>query len=64
VFDNGTAPIPYTPAPPKNTPGGLSGLIASVAGIDPSNPGQPPAGGLLALLQEYLRNNPDGDSIS
>jgi hypothetical protein len=30
--------------------------------IDPSNPDQPPAGGLLALraLQQYMRYNPDG----
>ena len=37
--------------------------MPTIAAVDtPSNPDQPPAGGLLALLQEYLRNNPDGDS--
>ncbi|MGY8666464.1 hypothetical protein Q3C01_29500 [Bradyrhizobium sp. UFLA05-109] len=34
---------------------GLSGR--SAAGIDPSNPDSSPAGGLLGLIQEYMRNN-------
>jgi hypothetical protein len=58
VFDTGTSPVPSTP---QNGAGGLPGMIASQAGIDPSNPNAaPPAGGLLGLIQEYMRNDPDG----
>jgi hypothetical protein len=60
VFDNGTAPIPYTPAPAQDAPGGILGRLMQIGAFDPSNWDQPPAGGLLALLQQYMRNNPDG----
>jgi len=48
------------PQAPQNASGGLPGLIASVTGSDSSDPMQfqPPAGGLLGLIQEYMRNNP------
>lgn len=38
--------------------GGRPGLIASIGGRDPSDPSrfQAPAGGLLSLIQEYMRN--------
>jgi hypothetical protein len=34
-------------------------MMARAGVADPSNPDAPPAGGLLDLLQDYLRNNPD-----
>jgi hypothetical protein len=39
-------------------------LLSSVAGTDPSDPTQParPVGGLLGLIQNYMRNNPDSGS--
>lgn len=61
-FMTGAPSVPFLPPASQSTPGGLPGLIASVAGIDPSDPDRSPAGGLLALLREYMRNNPDGDS--
>jgi hypothetical protein len=61
VFDTGAPSVPYVPAPQQKL-GGLPGLLAGVAGTDPANPTQaaPPAGGLLGLLREYMRNDPDG----
>ena len=60
-FATGAPPVPFLPPIPKDSPGGLPGLMID-AGLDPSNPDQPPAGGLLGLMQEYLRNNPAGNS--
>jgi hypothetical protein len=39
-------------------PLGLPGRIAPVSGVDPSDPTQavPPTGGLLGLIQDYMRN--------
>jgi hypothetical protein len=34
-------------------------MMVQLGGIDLSNPDQPPVGGLLALIQDYMRNNPD-----
>lgn len=44
---------------PRNSiaAGGLVGLMEQASVIEPSAPDAPPAGGLVALLQEYLRNN-------
>lgn len=35
-----------------------------IGAFDPSRPDDPPAGGLLRLLQDYMRNNPDRDTTS
>jgi hypothetical protein len=43
--------------PTRDDATGLPGLIAAVAGRDPSNPDQPPVGGLLGMIQDYMRNN-------
>jgi hypothetical protein len=54
-------------APPDSGPaqamGGLPGLIATVAGVDPSQPERPmPApGGLLGLMLDQLNNRRSGD---
>ena len=39
-------------------------MIAGMASTDPTNPTQPKpaAGRLLGLIQQYMRNNPDGGS--
>jgi hypothetical protein len=36
---------------------GLANPKASVAGGDPSNPDRVTAGGLLGLIQDYMRSN-------
>lgn len=41
----------------RRTSGGLPGMMARAGVVDPSVPDAPPAGGLVALLQEYLRND-------
>jgi hypothetical protein len=33
--------------------------MAASSLFDPVQPDQPPAGGLLSLIQDYMRNNPD-----
>lgn len=45
------------PTPPTQTvlEGGLPGMLQRAGAFDP------PAGGLLRLLQEHMRNNPDDD---
>jgi hypothetical protein len=55
-------PIPYLPKVPQSAPGGIPGLMVSITGSDPSNSGNcyPPTGGLLGLIQEYMRNNAIG----
>ncbi len=59
-FAGRATPVPYLPDVSQNTPGGLPGLIASVTGSDPSDPAQfqPRAGGLLGMIQDYMRDNP------
>ncbi|WP_316197514.1 hypothetical protein [Bradyrhizobium sp. SZCCHNS2002] len=49
----------YHPPTSDSSAGGLPGLVASVNGGDPSDPTgfQPPAGGLLGMIQDYMRNN-------
>jgi hypothetical protein len=61
VFNTGAAPVQQF-ATPHGSMGGIPGLIAGIAGTDPSSPTQasPPAGGLLGLIQEYLRDDPNG----
>jgi hypothetical protein len=48
------------PSPAQNAPLGLPGRLMQIGAFDPTDPDQPPSGGLLALLQDYMRNNPDG----
>lgn len=47
------------PSPARNAPLGLPGLLMQIGAFDPSSPNQLPTGGLLALLQDYMRNHPD-----
>jgi hypothetical protein len=49
--------IPSPSIAPGNLSGGLLGMMERSGVIDPSAPDAPTTGGLLALLQEYLRNN-------
>lgn len=66
--DSGTSPIqpmpfrraPAVPYVQETRGGGLPGLIASAMGGDASDPTQfqLPAGGLLGLIQDYMRGNP------
>lgn len=53
VFEKGAPPV-LLPSAPR----GLPGLMAETGAIGPD--GVPPAGGLLGLIQDYMRNNPDG----
>jgi hypothetical protein len=55
VFDTGTSPVMLFP-PSEDAPGGLLGRMINAGLIDPSNPDQPPAGGLLGLIQQSMRN--------
>jgi murein DD-endopeptidase MepM/ murein hydrolase activator NlpD len=54
-------PLPFRSSPSltPDAPGGLPGLMRQLGAFDPSNPDQPPAGGLMRLIQEYMRDNPD-----
>ncbi len=53
VFEKGASPV-LLPSVPR----GLPGLMAETGVVGPD--GTPPAGGLLGLIQDYMRNNPDG----
>ena len=53
VFEKGAPPV-LLPSMPR----GLPGMMAETGAVSPD--GTPPAGGLLGLIQEYMRNNPDG----
>lgn len=57
VFDSGTPPISFIPASLQGAPGGLPGLLLEASPNDPARP----AGGLVGLIQEYLRDNSRGD---
>lgn len=54
-------PIPFITAAAPIAPGGLPGLLIEAGLDDPLSPAVPPPGGLVGLLQEYLRNNARGD---
>lgn len=58
VGDIVTPPIPFVPAPPQGAPGGIPGLMADAGLHDPLNPDAPLPGGLVGILQDYLRNIP------
>ena len=55
-------PLPFNQptSPAQDAPGGIPGLLMQIGAFDPSHPDDPPAGGLLRLIQDYMRNNPDG----
>jgi hypothetical protein len=56
VLDAGVPPM--LPFPPRQgAPGGLLGMMAEARLYDPSNPDQPPSGGLLGLYLEAMRNS-------
>lgn len=61
VFDTGTSPVTLPP-PSPNAPRGLPGLMVDAGLIDPSHPDEPPPGGLLGMIQEYMRNNRTSDA--
>ncbi|MCS3726494.1 hypothetical protein [Bradyrhizobium betae] len=58
VFDTGASPLQYSPASKART-GGVPTMISAVPGMDPLKPA-PQAGGLLGMLQDYMRDNSDG----
>lgn len=60
VFDTGTSPVMMPPS--TNEPRGLPGMMVDAGLIDPANPDEPPPGGLLGLIQEYMRNNRTSDA--
>lgn len=53
VFEKGASPVLL-----PSVPYGLPGLMAETGAVGPD--GAPPAGGLPGLIQDYMRNNPDG----
>jgi hypothetical protein len=46
----------------RRSSGGLLGMMELAGVIDPSDAHGPPPGGLVALLQEHLRNNLRGSN--
>lgn len=56
AFANRAPAIPYVPQAPQGTPGGIPGLLAAATGSASSDPSQfqPPAGGLLGMIQDYM----------
>jgi len=58
VFATGAPPIPYLQPDPRGRPSGILGMLIDAGHIDPVNPDQPAPGGLLGLIQDYLRSNP------
>jgi len=58
VFDTGAPPLQYSPAPDART-NGVPMTIFGMPGADPMKP-VPQSGGLPGMLQDYMRNNPDG----
>lgn len=59
VFGVGAPPIPFLPSTLQGGTGGILGMMVRAGVVDPSNPDAPPAGGLLGLLLEHERNNPE-----
>ena len=62
AFDTGAPPVPYLPSGSQGKTGGIPGMLAAAMGVDPTNPDQPPPGGLYPLMLEYMRNNPGDNS--
>jgi hypothetical protein len=59
VFDTGAPAIQHSPAQSERTDG--VPMNFGVPGMYPLKPA-PQAGGLPGMLQDYMRNNPDGDT--
>jgi hypothetical protein len=59
VFDTGAPPFQYAPGPKART----NGVPMMISGMDPLAP-VPQAGGLLGMLQGYMRNNPDRGTMA
>jgi hypothetical protein len=61
-FSGRVSPVPYVPQAPQSTSVGIPGMIAAATGNTSSDPTwfQPPAGGLLGMIQDYMRSNPGG----
>lgn len=59
AYVSGTAApaLPFIPAASPSAPGGIPGMLIGAGLSDLQNPDAPPPGGLVGLLQEYLRNN-------
>jgi hypothetical protein len=53
----GISVVPRAPAPVPYRPGGIPAMLAAVTGGDESDPSQfqPPAGGPLGMIQDYMR---------
>lgn len=51
--------VPYWPQALQGIPGGIPGLIAAATGNASSDPTQfqPPAGGILGMIQDYMNGN-------
>jgi hypothetical protein len=58
VFETGPSPVNLPPT--ANEPRGLPGMIADAGLFDPSHPDRAPPGGLLALIQQAMRDHPAG----
>jgi len=59
AFSGRLAAVPYVPQVRPGTPGGIPGLIAAANGSGSSDPTQfqPPAGGILGMIQDYMSSN-------
>lgn len=60
AFLTGVPAVPYLSPAGRSAPGGLPGMIAAAMGKDQpdSTQFQPLAGGLLGMIQDYMRDNP------
>jgi hypothetical protein len=57
--------LPYGSSPQQqDAPGGLPGMMARAGLLDPQYPDDPPVAGLRRLIQDWMRNNPDGGSAA
>jgi hypothetical protein len=59
AFETGASPARYLSSSPQESVGGTPGSTAGATGSDLASPTLP-AGGLLGLIQDYMRLNPDG----
>jgi hypothetical protein len=69
LSDAPSAEIPAAPTyqvstmfPSADAPRGLFGRMVDAGLIDPSNPDQPPVGGLLGLIQQSMGNGIGGSA--
>jgi len=59
AFSGRVPAVPYIPRVAQGRPGGIPGLIAAATGSASSDPTQfqPPAGGILGMIQDYMNSN-------